>query len=165
MPTTPEELMRYLARLDIAVKTFQHPPLFTVEESRRLRGDIPGAHTKNLFLKDKKNRYFLVTVEEEARVDLKSLHSTIGASGRLSFGKAEELMDCLGVPPGAATVFGVLNDRDGKVTVVLDAFLVSQEVVNAHPLHNEATTSIRSADLLRFLASTGHDPLVLKVAQ
>ncbi|WP_173933868.1 YbaK/EbsC family protein [Chelativorans sp. Marseille-P2723] len=165
LPNTPEKLMHYLARLNIEVTTFTHPPLFTVEESRSLRGMIPGAHTKNLFLKDRKGRYFLVTVEEDATVDLKTIHQTIGASGRVSFGRPDELMNLLGVAPGAVTVFGAVNDVAGKVTVVLDEFLVSQEIINAHPLHNEATVSIRNADLLRFLEATGHSPLVLKVAQ
>ncbi len=157
--------MRHFAELGIEVETFEHPPLFTVEESRSLRGEIPGAHTKNLFLKDKKDRYFLVTVEEDARVDLKTIHQTVGASGRVSFGSAEKLGALLGVAPGAVTVFGVLNDGEGKVTVVLDEPLMRHAVINAHPLHNEATTSIARADLLRFLQSTGHEPLILKVSR
>jgi Uncharacterized conserved protein len=165
MPKTPDELMRYLAELDIEVTTHHHPPLFTVAESRSLRGEIPGAHTKNLFLKDKKARYFLVTAEEEAELDLKTMHHKIGASGRVSFGKPDALMAMLGVVPGAVTLFGVINDPEGKVTVVLDEELLKDEIINAHPLHNAATTSIRTADLLRFLRSTGHEPLILKLSQ
>lgn len=162
---TADDLMRWLAENDIAVTTHTHPPLFTVEDSQGLRGEIPGAHTKNLFLKDRKDRLFLVTVEEDAQVDLKSIHHVIGASGRVSFGKPDRLMDALGVAPGAVTVFGVINDTDKKVTVVLDEALMAHETINAHPLHNEATTSIRREDLLRFLELTGHTPLVLKVSQ
>ncbi|MCT7376368.1 prolyl-tRNA synthetase associated domain-containing protein [Chelativorans salis] len=165
MPRSPEELLDFLAGLGIEVTTHRHPPLFTVEESQGLRGEIPGGHTKNLFLKDKKDKYFLVTLEEDAQVDLKSIHHVIGASGRVSFGKPDRLMALLGVTPGAVTVFGMVNDSERKVTVVLDEALLEHEVVNAHPLHNEATTSIRKADLLRFLEATGHRPLVLKVSQ
>lgn len=166
MATSPEEeLMRCLAELGIAVTMHRHPPLFTVEQSRHLRGEIPGAHTKNLFLKDRKERYFLVTAEEDAELDLKSIHRLIGASGRVSFGKPDMLMALLGVVPGAVTPFGVLNDREGRVTMVLDEALMDSEIINAHPLHNEATVSLRWDDLLRFLEATGHPPLILKVSQ
>ncbi len=165
MPKTPDDLMHFLAELDIRVETHSHPPLFTVEESRSLRGEIAGAHTKNLFLKDKKGRYFLVTAEEDAEIDLKTIHHAIGASGRVSFGKADALMDMLGVAPGSVTVFGIINDPEGKVTVVLDKTLIEQEIINAHPLHNAATTSIRGTDLLRFLEATRHEPLVLNLSR
>ncbi|MDZ5696760.1 prolyl-tRNA synthetase associated domain-containing protein [Chelativorans sp. M5D2P16] len=165
MPKSPQALFDYLAELGIPVTTRQHPPLFTVEESQSLRGEIPGAHTKNLFLKDRKDRHFLVSVEEDARVDLKSIHHIIGASGRVSFGRPDRLMDYLGVSPGAVTLFGVVNDIAGEVTVVLDEALMAHEIINAHPLHNEATTSIARADLPRFLEATGHEPLILKVSQ
>jgi len=165
VPATTQDLMRYLDELGIEVKTFEHPPLFTVEESRSLRGKIPGAHTKNLFLKDKKDRLFLLTVEEEARLDLKTIHQLIGASGRVSFGSAEKLMAFLGVTPGSVTLFGVINDIERRVQVVLDEALVESEVINVHPLHNEATTSIRNVDLIRFLRSTGHEPAILKITQ
>lgn len=164
MPKTPEELFETLKNLGIEVKTVTHPPLFTVADSQSLRGQIPGGHTKNLFLKDKKDRYFLVTVEEDAVVDLKRIHSIIGASGRVSFGKPDKLMDYLGVIPGAVTAFGAINDTDGRVTVVLDQSLMEHDIINAHPLTNEATTSIGRNDLVRFLKDTGHEPLVLKVS-
>lgn len=165
MPMTPDELMCYLATLGIRVTTHSHPPLFTVEESQRLRGEIPGAHTKNLFLRDRKDRHFLVTLQEEAQVDLKTIHQLIGASGRVSFGKPERLMKYLGVTPGAVTLFGLINDSGRNVTVVLDEPLMHHEVINAHPLHNAATISIANADLRRFLSATGHEPLILKVSQ
>jgi Ala-tRNA(Pro) deacylase len=165
MPNVPEDLMRHLADLGIEVTTYHHPPLFTVEQSQGLRGEIAGGHTKNLFLRDRKDRYFLVALEEQASVDLKGIHHLIGASGRVSFGNPERLMALLGVEPGAVTLFGVLNDAEGAVTVVIDEPLMEHAVINAHPLHNAATTSIRREDLLRFLSSTGHEPLVLKVSQ
>jgi Ala-tRNA(Pro) deacylase len=134
-----------------------------VAESVALRDEIPGGHTKNLFIKDKKDRYFLLTVEENAEVDLKQVHNLIGGSGRVSFGRAEKLMEYLGVIPGAVTAFGAINDTAENVTFVLDAELMREEIVNCHPLSNDATTSIASSDLIRFMEATGHKPLVLKV--
>jgi Ala-tRNA(Pro) deacylase len=164
MARTRADLMAYLGGLGIETKTVDHPPLYTVEQSQALRGEIAGAHTKNLFVKDKKSRYFLLTVGEEAEVDLKTVHQAIGASGRVSFGKQEALMDLLGVQPGAVTTFGVINDVGGRVTLVLDAALMQNEIVNCHPLTNEATTTIASRDLVRFAEATGHAPLVLNLA-
>jgi Ala-tRNA(Pro) deacylase len=164
MPKTPDELLAFLDGLGISVSTVRHPPLFTVAESQSLRGEIAGGHTKNLFLKDKKGAYFLVTVEEEAVVDLKTIHTLIGASGRVSFGKPDMLMELLGVLPGAVTVFGAVNDTEGRVKVVLDEGLMREEIINAHPLTNEATTSIQRGDLVTFLRATGHEPHILKVA-
>jgi Ala-tRNA(Pro) deacylase len=164
MPKTPDELLAFLSELGIAVKTVTHPPLFTVADSQALRGEIPGGHTKNLFLRDKKDRYFLLTVEEDAEVDLKTIHQVIGASGRVSFGKPEKLLDYLGVTPGAVTAFGVVNDMENNVTIVLDEELMRHDPINAHPLTNEATTSIGRDDLLRFIKATGHEPLVLKLS-
>lgn len=164
MTKTVDDLFGMLAELGIDVTTVEHPPLFTVGESQSLRGQIAGGHTKNLFLKDKKDRFFLVTVEEEAEVDLKQIHRIIGASSRVSFGKPEKLMEYLGVIPGAVTAFGAINDPGSNVTFVLDATLMAHETINAHPLVNTATTSIRADDLIRFLRATGHEPLILNVS-
>jgi len=164
MPKTEAELFAFLAELGIAVETRRHPPLFTVADSQALRGEIAGGHTKNLFLKDKKDNVFLVSVGEEAEVDLKQIHHLIGASGRVSFGKPELLMELLGVVPGAVTVFGLINDTARRVKVVLDQELMSHAVINAHPLTNEATTSIAAADLIKFVEATGHDAVILKVS-
>ncbi|UCI08245.1 prolyl-tRNA synthetase associated domain-containing protein [Mesorhizobium sp. B1-1-8] len=164
MPKTEAELNSFLADLGISVSTVRHPPLYTVADSQALRGEIAGGHTKNLFLKDKKDNFFLVTVGEEAEVDLKQIHHLIGAAGRVSFGKPEMLMELLGVVPGAVTVFGLINDTAGRVKVVLDQELMSHAVINGHPLTNEATTSIAAADLVRFVEATGHDPVILKVS-
>lgn len=164
MPKTEAELLAFLDSLGISVKTHRHPPLFTVADSQSLRGEIPGGHTKNLFLKDKKDDFFLLTVDENAVVDLKSVHSLIGAASRVSFGKPDMLMELLGVIPGAVTVFGLINDTQHRVRVVLDEGLMRNEIINAHPLTNEATTSIAAADLIKFIKATGHEPVILKVA-
>ncbi|AMN38664.1 prolyl-tRNA synthetase associated domain-containing protein [Rhodoplanes sp. Z2-YC6860] len=164
MPITPDELFAALDRLGIAHPTVSHQPLFTVEESQGLRGAIPGGHTKNLFLKDKKSALFLVTALEDAEIELKSLHRRLGATGRFSFGSAEQMLETLGVTPGSVTPFGVINDLGHRVTMVLDEALMRHETINAHPLTNTMTTSIRRDDLVRFLDSTGHPPRILPVA-
>jgi Ala-tRNA(Pro) deacylase len=163
-PKTRAELFAFLDQLGIAHKTLDHPPVFTVAESVSLRDEIPGGHTKNLFVKDKKDNFFLLTVEENAVVDLKTVHTLIGAASKVSFGKPEKLMEYLGVIPGSVTAFGAINDTGHRVTFVLDEALMDEEIVNCHPLSNDATTSIASKDLLRFMEATGHMPLVLKVA-
>ena len=164
MPATPDDLATFLAGLGIQTTTVAHPPLFTVEESRALRGTIPGAHTKNLFLKDRKDAVFLVTALEDAMIDLKRLHERIGASGRLSFGKPELLLETLGVTPGAVTVFGLINDREARVNVVLDKDLMAHALINCHPLVNTATTAIAANDLIAFVRATGHQPRIVAVA-
>ena len=161
---TRDDLLAFLADLGIEVTTRYHPPVFTVEESKALRDEIPGGHSKNLFLKDKKGRHFLLTVDEDAVIDLMTIHTRIGASGRVSFGKPEQLMDYLGVIPGAVTAFGVINDTTGAVTLIFDEALMAHEVINAHPLTNDATTSIRSEDMKRFVEATGHPAAILKLA-
>jgi Ala-tRNA(Pro) deacylase len=132
-----------------------------VEESQSLRGQIPGGHSKNLFVKDKKSRIFCVTVREDARVDLKRLHETIGASGRVSFCSGDQLEEVWGVKPGSVTPFGAINDEAGRVTVVLERALIEQTPVNFHPLINTATTTLQPNDLIAFLNATGHAPLIL----
>jgi len=162
-PKTRDELFAFLDSLGIKHATKDHAPVFTVAESVALRDEIPGGHTKNLFVKDKKDQFFLLTVEEHASVDLKTVHTLIGAASKVSFGKPEKLMEYLGVIPGAVTAFGAINDTGHNVTFVLDADLMKDEIINCHPLSNGATTSISSADLIRFMEATGHKPLVLKV--
>lgn len=164
MPASPQDLFAYLDRLGIAHQTVSHPPLFTVEQSQALRGQIAGGHTKNLFLKDKKGELFLVVAPEDATIELKSLHRTLGASGRLSFGSAELMREMLGVEPGSVTPFGVINDTAGRVHVVLDRAMMDNPVLNYHPLINTMTTAIGRDDLVKFLEATGHIPRILPVS-
>ena len=161
MPATPDDLFAFLDRLGIAHRTVTHAPLFTVEQSQALRGSIAGAHTKNLFLRDKKGALVLLTALEDAVIELKSLHRHVGASGRFSFASAESMRETLGIEPGAVTPFAAMNDRDHRVSIVLDADLMRHETINAHPLRNTMTTTIASADLRRFLEATGHVPRII----
>jgi Ala-tRNA(Pro) deacylase len=164
MATTPDQLFAALDALGIAHSTIKHPPLFTVEQSRALRGQIPGGHTKNLFLRDKKYELYLVVAEEDAAVDLKGLHRLLGANGRFSFGSANLLREVWGVEPGAVTPFGAINDREGRVTVILDAAMMAHDTLNYHPLVNTMTTSIKRDDLVKFLKSTGHEPRIERIS-
>jgi Ala-tRNA(Pro) deacylase len=164
MTATPDDLFGFLDRLGIAHPTVVHPPLFTVEQSQALRGKIPGGHSKNLFLKDKRSVLYLVVCLEDSDVELKSLHRRLGASGRFSFGSADIMRETLGVEPGSVTPFGALNDKAGHVTVVLDAAMMAHPTLNFHPLVNTMTTSIGRDDLVRFLRETGHEPRIEAVS-
>ena len=164
MSVSPDDLFAFLDRLDIPHKTMRHPALFTVEQSQSLRGQIAGGHTKNLFLRDKRGALYLVSALEDAEIDLKSLHRRLGASGRFSFGSAEQMRATLGVEPGAVTPFGALSDTEALVTVVLDAAMMAHATLNFHPLVNTMTTSIGRDDLVRFLAATGHAARIEPVA-
>jgi len=137
-----------------------HPPLFTVEESKALRGNLPGAHVKNMFLKDKKGQLWLVTCLEHRKIRIRDLEKQVGAP-KASFGKPELMWEALGIRPGAVSPFGLINDRDRRVRVILDAQMLDVDPINAHPLHNEATTTLGAADFRRFFAITGHDPLII----
>src|SRR5438105_1389889 len=165
MAATPQDLFAFLDNLRIPYRTVEHPPLFTVEQSQALRGKILGGHTKNLFLKDKKGALFLVSALEDASIELKSLHRTLAAGGRFSFGSAELLRETLGVEPGAVTPLAAMNDLDRRVSIVLDAELMRHEIVNCHPLVNTMTISLAASDLLRFLEATGHVPRIEPLAR
>lgn len=156
-PAALADLFALFASLGLEVRTYEHPPVFTVAESQAIKDDIPGGHSKNLFVKDRKGRLFLVVAHAETRIDLKRLGEALGASGRLSFGSAELLREVLGVEPGSVTPFAVVNDREHRVSVILDERLMGYTPVNFHPLVNTATTSISPAGLLRFFEATGHE--------
>ncbi len=153
-------LFARLAALGIETTTVEHAPMFTVEQSAALRGQIPGAHTKSLFLTDKEGRMVLVVAKDDTRVDLKALADALGL-GRLSFASAALLEAVLGVPAGSVTPFALLNDTAGSVIVVVDRALIDFAEVNCHPLENIATTRLATPDLLRFIRASGHEPRVL----
>jgi Ala-tRNA(Pro) deacylase len=159
MPRTRQNLFSVLAELAIQTETFDHPAVYTVAESDLVEIPLPGAHTKNLFLKDDKGALFLVIANSETRVDLTALSKRLGA-GRFSFGKPDLLMATLGVTPGSVTAFAVMNDSDNRVKVVFDEALMAADTINCHPLENTATTNIAREDLLRFIRTTGHEPRI-----
>ena len=162
LPTSPQQLLARLDALGIAYRNHGHAAVFTVEEAKALRGELTGGHIKNLFLRNKKEEMWLVVAEEDKRIDLKALGERLGA-GKLSFGSADRLLRYLGVLPGAVTPFGIINDKDRKVSVVLDRDLMGFNPVNAHPLVNNMTTALSPQDLVKFLEAEGHKPAVLDI--
>lgn len=153
-----------LQSLGIAWTALEHEAVFTVEESEAIHGQMPGAHTKNLFLKDSGGAFYLVTVDHAIRVDLKALAPVIGAK-KLSFGKAEDLLELLGLTPGSVTPLAAINDTGARVKVVLDERLAAANTVNVHPLRNTATIGLSGADLVRALAHWGHAPQVAAIPE
>lgn len=163
MPATREDLFARLAELGIATETVEHPAVFTVAESSALERWLPGGHTKNLFLRDRKGALFLIVALGHAKIDLKTLHRRVGCD-RLSFGRPELLLEVLGVPAGSVTPFALINDKARRVTVILDVDMMRHERLNYHPLENTATTSIARGDLLAFIRACGHEPRIVAVA-
>ena len=161
---TRADLMRRLAELGITTTTVDHPAVFTVAESAELDRQIPGGHTKNLFLTDAKGALLLVIAHAHTRVDLKRLPARLGC-GRVSFGKPELLAQVLGVTPGSVTAFALINDTAHRVRVIVDEALMAYDTINAHPLENTATTNIARDALLRFIRACGHEPRILYLGQ
>lgn len=165
---TPEALFARLDALGIDYETHHHAPVFTVEEAKNLRGALPGAHCKSLFVRDKKEKCFLVVCLEDRRMDMKALAALLG-SGRLSFASADRLRRRLGVEPGSVTPFAAINDETpeagaDKVHIILDAQMMTAELVNYHPLLNTMTTALSPDSLLCFLQSTGHEARIIELA-
>jgi Ala-tRNA(Pro) deacylase len=152
-----QQLFARLTALGIAHKNVEHAPVFTVEQAKAHRGELPGHHIKNLFLRNKREEMWLVVALEDRTVDLKWLGEALGA-GRLSFGSPERLRRHLGVEPGSVTPFALINDETQQVRLALDRGLSEGGPINAHPLSNTMTTAISLADLQRFFDATGHEP-------
>lgn len=159
-PATRESLLAYLDALGISHRTVDHAPVFTVAEGDAIKDAMPGGHTKNLFLKSKRDELILISAHQDTEVALNQLHPRLGTA-RLSFGKPDLLLDRLGVTPGSVTAFAILNDPEQTVRFILDQALMAHEVVNFHPLRNDATTAVSSADLLKFVRALGRDPEIM----
>ena len=162
MKTRPD-LIAFFDAHGIAHDTTDHPAVFRVGEGEGIKDDIPGAHTKNLFLKDAKGRLWLISAQDDTAIDLKRLHTVIG-SARLSFGSAELMEQTLGVTPGSVTAFGLINDVERRLTFVLDRRLAQAERVNFHPLTNTATTGVSREGFAKFLSALGVAPIVVDFA-
>ncbi len=163
MPTSPEELLALLAGMGIQTETYEHEPIRTVAEGLHHKDFIPGTHCRNLFLRDKKKRMYLVTAANETAIDLKKLETLLGCA-RLSFGSEERLWQYLGVRPGSVCPFAVINDREHRVRVILDKAMMDSDLVNYHPLINDRSTCLTPSGLMRFFAHTGHDPEILDLS-
>lgn len=158
---TPEPFKTRFLNLGIAAVTYLHPPVFRVEEGRAIKQEIGGKHTKNLFLKDKKDNFFLVTALFDTQVDLKKLRLYLGVAN-LSFGNADHLLDKLGVTPGSVTPLALINDRAFRVKALFDAAIFADGTwVHCHPLINDKTTGLAPDDLKRFVEDTGHTPQIV----
>jgi len=153
-------LLDLLDQLGIAHATLDHPAVFRVGEGGAVKARIPGAHTKNLFLKDARGDLWLVCAKDDTAIELKRLHGVIG-SARLSFGPAALMEEVLGVTPGSVTLFALANDPLHRVRLVLDLSLADAGQVSFHPLENTATTTVDQAGLRTFLAHLGREPLVV----
>jgi Ala-tRNA(Pro) deacylase len=160
MPASQADLFAFLDAHGIVHHTYRHAPVFRVEEGHEIKAAMPGGHTKNLFLKDARGQLWLISALGETRIDLKATAVRIG-SAKLSFGSPERLYDALGVTPGSVTAFALINDPDHKVRFVLDEALIGHEVVNFHPLSNDATTAVSRQGFLDFLAALGVEPVVI----
>lgn len=157
---TRDEFIAWLDAQGLTHRTVEHPAVFRVGEGLDIKADLPGAHTKNLFLKDKKARLWLISARQDTVIDLKRADRVIG-SARLSFGNEGLLRDVLGLTPGSVTAFGLINDRERQVTFVLDRRLWEADVVNFHPLLNTATTAMDQATFRAFLERVGVAPIVV----
>jgi Ala-tRNA(Pro) deacylase len=157
MPVDDQFLLSYLEQLGIATSTVEHEPLRTVEDAQRARGDLPGGHVKNLFLKDKNKRFWLLVALEDTSIDLKATAQILEAQ-KFSFANADELQSILGILPGAVSPFAVINDELRQVSVVLDERLLEISPLNFHPLRNDRTTTITTSDFLKFLDRVEHPP-------
>ena len=158
-----DSFLAWLEGTGIDHVTLDHPAVFRVGEGDDFKARLPGAHTKNLFLKDKKDRLWLISARQDTEIDLKRLHRVIG-SDRLSFGSAELMVETLGVTPGSVTAFALINDTDKRLTFVVDRRLWEAERVNFHPLTNTATTGVDQAGFRRFLEAIGIAPRVVDFA-
>ncbi|HYC97260.1 prolyl-tRNA synthetase associated domain-containing protein [Brevundimonas sp.] len=157
-------LLAWMAEHGVAQTTHDHPAVFRVEEGLELKAAMAGAHTKNLFLKDKKGRLWLISARQDTVIDLKRAPKAMG-SDRLSFGNETLLWETLGLTPGSVTALGLINDGQRRVTFVLDKALWEAEIVNFHPLTNTATTALAQADFRRFLSLIGREPIVVDFDQ
>ncbi|PPR79489.1 MAG: Prolyl-tRNA editing protein ProX [Alphaproteobacteria bacterium MarineAlpha2_Bin1] len=159
-----QELFDLFKLINIKTKTFRHEALYTVEDSQKLRGNIPGTHCKTLFLKDKKNGLWLIVVSEDSQINLNSLAKKMGA-GRFSFCSAEVMLKILGVEPGSVTPFAIISNNARDVNVILDKKMLESNELNYHPLHNKATTTISSNDLIKFISHFGNTFKIIEIPQ
>lgn len=163
LPTTPDALLARLDELGIAYTLHHHKAVYTVAESEAVDADIPGTHCRNFFLRDKKKRNFLLSLQNATEVDMKKLAPLIGGTN-LSFGSADRLWEYLGVRPGSVCPYAITNDTNNDVTMILDASMMDHDILNFHPLINTMTISVKPADIVRFIESTGHTPHIMDLS-
>lgn len=163
LPVTPDDLLAYFKEIGVEVTLHEHKPVFTVAESEHLKSHIPGLHCRNLFLRDKKKRNYLVVAANETMIDLKKLQPLID-SDRLSFGSAERLWQYLGVRPGSVCPFAIMNDKDGDVQIILDQSMMGADIVCYHPMENHLTVGLSPDDLIKFIEAVNHTPRIVDMS-
>lgn len=163
LPTSKDQLISILDDLTIIHKLYEHEPIFTVEEGEHLKKSIPGMHCRNLFLRDKKKKMFLVVAANETQIDLKKLQTVLDC-GRISFGSGDRLWENLGIRQGSVNPFCIINDRDQNVRIILDAHMMAQPLVNYHPMDNAWTIGLSPDDLIRFIEHTSHDAEIVDLS-
>ena len=162
MPASDKNLFDQFSLLGIEVTTVTHTPMLTVEDGKEMFADLPGGHCKSLFLKEKKGSLWLVVMLNNIRLDINKLQKKLGSS-RLSFAKPDLMKEILGVEPGSVTPFALLNKTASEIKVVLDKKMMEEELLNYHPLRNDATTTIKTSDLLKFIHAMNHRPIILEM--
>lgn len=163
LPTTPEQLLARFDAVGVSYDLHHHEAVYTVAESQKLDRDISGIHCRNLFLRDKKKKNYLLVLQNETQVDMKKLPPVIG-SDRLSFGSADRLWQFLGVRPGSVCPFSIMNDAEKEVKILLDKSMMEGKIVNYHPLLNTMTVSLSPSDLLKFIEHCGHEPHIVDLS-
>lgn len=163
LPTTPDQLFAILDELEIKYEVFNHKPIFTVAEGLDMERNIPGLHCRNLFIRDKKGKMFLVVAANETKVNMKELQTKLEC-GRLSFGSHDRLWQYLGIRTGSVCPFCIINDKAGDVEIILDEYMMNAELVNYHPLDNSMTMGLTPQDLIKFIKHTGHEPRTMDIA-
>lgn len=163
LPTSPATLFQLMDELNLKYRVYDHEPIFTVEEGLHLKDNIPGTHCRNLFLRDKKKKMFLVVAANETEIDLKKLPELID-SGRLSFGSGDRLWENLGIKQGSVNPFCIVNDNNHNVRIILDAHMMAQDLVNYHPMDNAQTIGLSPEDLVSFIKSTHHEPEIVDLS-
>jgi len=157
---SPDSLIDYMKKAGIKYALFSHNPVYTVAEAEKVSAEIPGLHTRNLFLKDKKGNMVLITLGHETPIDLKKLSVLLGM-GRFSFGSPERLWTYLGVRPGSVTPLAILNNKDFNVRMILEKNMMENEIINVHPLDNSMTISFSPQDLLTILEKNAITPQIM----
>jgi len=162
-PYYPQNMLNLMDNLQISYQLHTHIPVFTVEEADKVSGDIAGAHIKNLFLRDKRENMFLLSVRTTTTLDLKKLSDLLG-TGRFSFGSPERLWTYLGVKPGSVTPLAILNDIGKKVTLILEKGMMEEYLINIHPLDNSMTVGMRPQELIKILENKGISPQIIDLS-
>jgi Ala-tRNA(Pro) deacylase len=164
LPTSPDKLLNTLKNLNISYDLHHHEAVYTVAESQKVDANIPGTHCRNLFLRDRKKKNYLLVLPITVDVDLKKLPDALG-SHRLSFGSDDRLWQYLGVRSGSVCPFCITNDTDGQVEIFLEKTMMEQDKVNYHPMLNTMTVSLKPTDLLKFIESTGHKAHIIDLSE